>query len=76
MTHQVKIVFAKSFSQLFLFDVYSRLPLCLSLVYYKAILNEVRNANTDCLSKRHSVSDFISLKREIDERLRKANQHE
>lgn len=76
MTHQAESVFAKSFCQLFLFDVDSRLPLYQSLVYYKAILNTVRKANTDCLSKRQSVSEFISLKREIDERLRKANQHE
>ena len=62
--------------QLYLFDEDSRLPLCQSLVYYKAILNAVRKANTDCLSKRQSVSDFISLKREINERLRKANHHE
>lgn len=74
--HQAEVYYELASDQLYLFDEDSRLPLCQSLVYYKAILYAVRKANTDCLSKRQSVSDFISLKREIDERLRKANHHE
>lgn len=62
--------------QLGWFDEVSRLPLLQSLVYYKAILNAVRNARYDCLSKRQSVKDFLGLQSEIKHRLRKVQTHE
>ena len=62
--------------QIYLFDEESRLPMMQSLVYYKAILNAVRHANYDCLTKRQSVSDFLGCQSEIKQRLRKVNTHE
>lgn len=74
--HQAEVYYEKASAQLYLFDEEARLPMCQALVYYKAILSAVRNADYDCLSKRQSVSDFVALKKEIESRLRKVNTYE
>ena len=74
--HKAEVYYEEASSQIHRFDEDSRLPLMQSLVYYKAILNTVRQADYDCLTKRQSVKDFLGLKSEISRRLRKGHTHE
>lgn len=68
--------YEEALDQLTLFDEESRLPMIQSMVYYKAILNAVRQARYNCLTKRQVVLDFLTLKSEINLRLRKVQSHE
>lgn len=53
------------------YDKDSILALAKSAVYYKGILNAVRQANYNCLTQRAYVRDFVTLRSELQALLRK-----